>query len=45
MAKKKKTKVDENKELVSVGFAPNEKPKTAEEIEKERLLSLGKVYK
>lgn len=44
MAKKKKTKVDESKELASVGFAPNEKPKTAQELEIERLLKKGREY-
>lgn len=40
---KKKTKKE--KELAGAGFEPNEKPKTAEEQEKIRLLNLGKVYK
>lgn len=43
MAKKKKGK-DQNKELASVGFAPNEKPKTAQELEIERLLKKGREY-
>lgn len=46
MAKKKKqVKEEVSKEMVKVGFKPNEKPKTAEQIEIERLLSLGKVKK
>ena len=42
MPRKKKCKAED--ELAKVGFAPNEKPKTKEEEEIERLLALGKVH-
>ena len=41
MAKKKKPT---NEEMAKYGVAPNEKPMTPEEKEKQRLLNLGKVY-
>ena len=42
MAKKKN---DPKKEMIKKGFESNEKPKTPQEQEIERLLNLGKVNK
>lgn len=42
---KKKTKKPIEKELAQAGFKPNEKPKSKQEEEIERLLGLGKVCK